>query len=374
MDTPAGESRIESAPAASTTEAGQSQSQPDLSNANLDEIERLFAGEDVEFPAVASSEEGGTSEAEKTVVEAEKTEEKPVAEAEKPVEGEEVEKPVLETEKAEEAEFVQRPRLKDPKDQAIAAVKRAADLAGDPISWAEAEKRVVGEKAAPVVVEAGPTLSETVATLEGELADIRAQKKAIVDDGGVLSPEYDDLVEKLSDKQADLKLAQRDLAQAAKAQEAAAQKSAQKSAQLRGEARARAIKAFPAVADTTTPLGKAVQERITALKDPSHADHALLFSDSAPWTIALDVANELGIAPVKPADASSSTAPAKVMPPKVVTPVVPVASGGKPTETLKPEETKGTVEYLKSPNRTLEELDEASGFNEGITALLATAR
>ena len=57
---------------------------------------------------------------------------------------------------------------------------------------------------------------------------------------------------------------------------------ANESKQLRANAKAKAIELYPDAANVATPLGKAVADRIAALKDPDHPDHAILYADSAP--------------------------------------------------------------------------------------------
>jgi hypothetical protein len=284
-----------------------------------------------------------------------------------------VETPAAPTsEEEQEIAAIQRPRLKDKVDQQIAAVFKAAELAGNKISWAEAERRVKGEPETPAApVAATPEVPETanVDTLRNEIAELEAQLEEKAGEEGVL---YDkaikDLSAQLSDKRTDLKLAERDLAQHQKAVN-------QSRKEARRTSQALAIKEFPSVADGESPLGKAVAAKIAALKAK---DSPVLYDDEAPYLIALQEATRLGIAPVAPATATAATpspAPAKpvttparkvVSPPSGAATAAPATTGNPQAEQAK------TVEYLKK-HAPLEELDNLFMPNGADKLLFAVA-
>jgi hypothetical protein len=271
----------------------------------------------------------------------------------------------IEVKPEDEITGIQRPRLRNKVDQQIAAVFKAAEAAEMPISWAEAERRVKGDppaKVEPVVVApvAAPDFAGTVATLETEVADIKAKLTSAGADEGLFNAAISTLTIELADKTADLKLAQRDLRQAADqaAREAVSIKTASDAA--RAVAKAAAVERWPAAGDATTPLGKAVAARIAQLKDPKHPDHAILFADSAPLTIVRDVADELGIAPVAKKAAPPVKPKVEAPPRKVVSPAPgnkTAVAPGKPAE-----DAKRTEAYLTGPDATLQEMDAAQGM------------
>jgi hypothetical protein len=281
----------------------------------------------------------------------------------------------------EEAEIsgIERPRLKDERDQLIAGVYMKAKREGKPITWAEAETRVDGPKveAAAPVVEAPVDHTAIVGTLETEVADI---KKKLDDAGaseGLFNSEIAKLTQDLADKTSDLKLAKRDAKIAADQAAADLAASRAESEKNRAAAIAEAKRAYPDAADDTTVLGKAVADEIAAMRDPNHPDHAFLYGDSIPFLITQKVAAKLGIAPVAAKPAAATPPPAKAAtvtaPPRVVvspapgnkTAVVP----GKPAE-----DPQKIVEYLKSDEATLEDLDAAQGAGDMGKLLAHAAR
>jgi hypothetical protein len=314
--------------------------------------------------------EGGDEAAQETAAE----------EAGKPVKAEVVEEPVVEEEVTEEEEDEtpasksKRFRVKDPMAQAALELYRAMEAAGTPISLAEAEKRVKGPEQEAPKVEPPVDFAKVVTDLEAEVADIE-RKMA---DKGKVEGNYDEEAAQLSidhhKKLVQLENAKRDMQDAERQARADAEAERTASEENRTKAHKQAIEEFPDVVDKTTPLGKAVTERIAAMKkDPKHPDRPILFADSAPLTVVRMVAAELGIAPV----AKKTSPPAK---PKVVAPlrkVVTPAPGGKssvqaPAQT--PEEAKKkTVEYLKN-EASLEELDEFYGMGDPSQVLAGAVR
>src|SRR5256885_13090271 len=153
--------------AASSPEgADTTTSQPDLSDASVEQLDELFnKGKLTLQPAPA----GSGQEAPKGEETPPKSEDTPPAAppevtppgeepAAQPKEGDEEEKPAEgEPPKGEEPpepeppqpketkEPSERFRFSDPTDRAIAAVKKAREAAGTPITWAEAETLVRGE-------------------------------------------------------------------------------------------------------------------------------------------------------------------------------------------------------------------------------------
>src|ERR1700747_1793795 len=121
------------------------------------------------------------------------------------------------TEDEEEVKRIQRPRLKDENDQAVMAVYLAAKNSGKPITFAEAERRVLGDVQEQRETAAEPDLMQTVATLEGEVAEIKRKLTAAGADEGVYSPEIAQLNIELAEKVADLKMSQRDVLDAQEA-------------------------------------------------------------------------------------------------------------------------------------------------------------
>jgi len=267
------------------------------------------------------------------------------------------------TEEEEEIQRIQRPRLKNPVDQAIAAVFKAAENSGNPISWAEAERRVKGDQEPDrreTVAE--PDLSETVTALTTEVTEIKRKLQALGADEGVYNPEIAELTIELADKTADLKMAQRDVQDAQEAARDIAEEASQTWRQAAGESRARAINDYPDVADSSTPLGKAVAQVIDAMQDPSHPDHNLLYAASAAETIAAREARKLGIAPVTKQAAPSARK-------EVVVPAVekmrPVSGAKSSASDQRPEDSKKKiVDYAKSDEVSLQDLDAIQGVGE----------
>jgi hypothetical protein len=268
----------------------------------------------------------------------------------------------------DELQLVQRPRLKDPIDQQIAAVFKAAELSGTKISWAEAERRVKGDAAAavktddpPVVV---PDLTTTVSTLESEIADIETRLTTAGADEGLYNAEIAKLNIEHTKKVAALETAKLRLAdaQADAKDEAEEADTAWKTAAA--ESRAQALELYPAIADKSTPLGKAVSERIEKLNDPKNPDHNILFAASAALTIAAQEAEKLGIQPAKKAAAPPPAKPPVVIPP--VTKQAPVSgAASSASDANKPEDAKKkTVAYLQSNEASLQDLDAAQGAAE----------
>lgn len=258
---------------------------------------------------------------------------------------------------------IQRPRLKDPIDQQIAAIYKHSKDTGTPITWAEAERRVKGEPASPAKEEPEtPTIAAVVSTLETEVADLKSKLDAAGGDEALFTKEIAKWTQELAEKTADLKLAKRDLADEQALAREAAEEADTKWKTTLAASRTRVIELYPDVADDATPLGKAVSEEIVAMRDPSHPDHNLLFTGSAPETITRRVAERLGIQPV--AKAATPQPAKKPAPPVKLTKVEP-ASGAKTAASKgkTPEDVKKSVEYLKTEG-SLEELDAAFGAGD----------
>lgn len=386
-DTPA----IAEAPAtaAPDTPVADAQSQPDLvadlaANADLSQLDTLFEGKKLTLKPAPGG-EGEQTPPPAAKVETVKAGEPPPPVTSEPAKADEPKKDeVVETRSPEEiaaAEAkakadadaadveiagIQRPRLKDPVDQQIAAVFKAAEASGNKISWAEAERRVIGEapkvEVAATETAAPPDYATTVGTLETEVAALKARRIEIGAAEGIDSPELAQLQIDLADKMSDLKLAKRDLAIATEEAQAEAEATRRESEANRDTAIAEAKTAYPDVADETTPLGKAVADELAAMKNPRHPDHALLYADSVPLLITQKVAAKMGIAPKAATAAAPPPAkPATVTaPPRVVVSPVPgnktAVAPGKPEE-----DPKNIVEYLKSDEATLEDLDAVFG-------------
>lgn len=286
-----------------------------------------------------------------------------------------VEPPPKKDEKEPE-DKVRRFRIKDPIAQATLELFKTFENTDTPITLAEAERRVRGEPAPPAKettpkVEE-PTLQQVVSTLEAEVADLKSKLDTAGGDEALFTKEIAQWTQQLAEKTADLKLSKRDLADAEADAKAEAEESAANWKTSVDKSRAIAIEAYPAVADDTTPLGKAVAERITAMRDPSHPDHNLLFAASCPEIVTMKVADELGIAPVKKAGKETPPVKEAEAPPKSkkVEPAsgVKSAAGKGPT----PEDAKKRVEYLKTEG-TLEELDEVFNAKDPLSQLASRA-
>ena len=394
MDT---ESQAQADPSSATATAAAvdtTTSQPDTSNLDLAQLDTLFEKGSLEVPVVGAAAEtkddakapaGASTPATVTDTPVEK---EPAAAA-----GKEAEPVAPATEEGapattpepkaadDEVERIQRPRLKNPVDQQIAAVFKAAEVTGEPISWAEAERRVKGDPVATTTTavtetapaQAEPDLSEVVDTLQGEVQTIKDRLSELGDAEGLLTPEYSRLSIELAEKSADLKLATRDLAQAEKAAQNQAAKVKAESEAARLKSRSAAVEKWPALNEKASPLAQAVAKRVAEMRDPNHPDHAILYADSAPLTIARAVAEEMGIAPVvAPSAAAKPTTAATppATPRKVVSPQpghktsVPA---GKPAE-----DAKQTLDYLRS-DASLEELDAAFGAGDMSRTIAAVA-
>lgn len=404
-DTPA----IAEAPptAAADTPAADQQSQPDLvadlaANADLSQLDTLFEGKKLTLKPAPGG-EGEQTPPPAAKVEAPPAGEPPPAAASEPAQTEKKDE-VVETRTPEEiaaaaeadkvkadaeakakadaeAEVagIERPRLKDERDQLIAGIYMKAKREGKPVTWAEAEARVDGPPTKPAeaaVAEAPIDHAAVVGTLETEVADIKKKMDEAGASEGLYTPEIAKLTQDLADKTADLKLARRDLKESVDEQAQAEAEVRQQSEANRAKSHAEAIAAYPAVADDTTPLGKAVKDEITAMRDPTHPDHALLYGDSIPFLITQKVAAKMGIAPVAAAAAAAPPPPAKptvAAPPRVVVSPVPgnktAVTPGKPAE-----DPKQIVEYLKSPEATLEDLDAAFGGGDPSKLLAGAIR
>ena len=396
------------ATAAANTPAADPQAQPDLvadlaANADLSQLDTLFEGKKLTLKPAPGG-EGEQTPPPAAKVEATPAGEPPPAAAAEPVKADEKKDEVTETRTPEEIAALQaaeaekvkaevdaktkegevsgieRPRLKDERDQLIAGVYMKAKREGNPISWAEAETRVDGPKVeAAKSAEAPPDYATVVGTLETEVADIKKKMDEAGASEGLYTPEIAKLTQDLTDKTSDLKLAKRDLQIATEEAQLALEETRRQSAANRDAAIAEAKRAYPDAADETTPLGKAVKDEITALRDPNHPDHALLYGDSIPFLITQKVAMKMGIAPVAPAKPASATPPPPAKPAVVQAPprmVVSPAPGnktavvpGKPAE-----DPQKIVEYLKSDEATLEDLDAVFGGNDPSKLLAGAIR
>jgi hypothetical protein len=410
---------ITETPATADVQTSETSSQPDLENLSLSQLDTMFEEGKVTIPAQADG-GGKVKDAPPLATEVETPGAKPVVEPEPPAVEEKVAEtrseaeiqaavdaaieavqkvggdakaqraaadaaaapvaaeptePVIETE--DEVAGIQRPRLKNRVDQLIAGVFKEAEAAGKPISWAEAERRIKGD--APVkteapVVETPPDHTAVVGTLETEVATLKEQLDAAGAAEGLFTPEIAKLTQELAEKTSDLKLAQYEARQAQKQSEREEAELMTASETNRATSRVEAIADYPAVADDTTPLGKAVAEEIAAMKNPKHPDHAILFADSAPLLTVQKVARKLGIAPV----AKKATTPA--VKPKVETPpprklVSPVPGNKSSVVPGKPaEDAKQAIEYLRGPDATLEELDAVQGMPDESRLLAGAVR
>lgn len=316
-----------------------------------------------EEPEKPAQEEPAKEEPEKP---AEPVVEEP-AKAEVPTEPAKPEKPEKPEEPEATGELPERFRFRNPNDKAIAAVKKAADAAGKPITWAEAEKRVVGEpQVTETPVDPVSAAQGTIETLTDEIANLEKQIDPESEDEILSTKEQRKATVRLSQARAELTEAKLELRDATGAVENQRRTVQQKQATARQESKNRAIELYPDAADGETALGKAIAQRFEEMKNPSHPDHPILYADTAPERIAKDVAAELGIAPKPKASTAKPTPPAAI-PPKKATP----PSGAKTAVAEKPAEVtkdKKSVEYLMSDEASLAELDEAFGGNKGIAA------
>jgi hypothetical protein len=236
-------------------------------------------------------------------------------------------------------------------NRAINALFKAREAAGKPISWAEAERIVLGsDVSGPGASETGATLPSTqletqVTTVRGEVEALRRQLDEAGENEGAAVQEED-------------------------AQWTAnSQKSKQRAIEMYGAA---------GLGNEKTAFGKAVADRVIAMRDPKHPDHQILFAATAPETIAMKVATEMGIVPAKKKAAAAAT-PTPTNPPPVIPPKSKVApvSGAASSAAAQPtkEDAQKQLEHLQSDDVTLKELDELFEGPGGIQKTLhAVAR
>lgn len=405
-DTPA----IAAPPAtAAPDKEADTQSQPayDVSDLTLEQAEALFRGESVEVPVKAGG-EGKTEAPPAAKVEAKAGDKPPETktpaaevEVEETRTPEEVEAAVAQAradsveagqdEAAQEAAAdaaavppaapvvqepagIERPRLKDERDQLIAGIYMKAKREGKPISWADAEARVDGPKpeVKEPVVEPPVDYAGQITTLEGEIAGL---EKELADYEGLSTPDIRKLQDNIWEKKSELRDTKKALDTAAKQAEQAEAAALAVSDANREKAHGQALVEYPAIADDTTVLGRAIAKRVEEMKDKKHPDHALLFSDSCPLIIARNVATELGIQPVarKKAPVSSPAKPTVEAPPrKVVSPapgnktaVVP----GQPAE-----DGKAQLETALHGDVELADLDAIQGMPDPNKLLVGALR
>jgi hypothetical protein len=350
------------ATAAPEPEAG-TQPQPTLENANLDDLDA------VQTEAAKVVAEGQADGGEGKEVEAEPpTGEPPAVEptAEPPVE------PPAAAPAAEppepSGEIPERFRFKDPTDRAIAAVKKAADVNGTPITWSEAERRVRGEPVAPQPrVDPIAQVSVEIDTLKSEIAGLEAQIDPADDSDEILSTkEMRAATVKLTEKRTELLKAELRLENVQAVQEGERLTALDIQKSEREKSKNRAIAEYPDAGSVDTPLGKAIAKKFEEMKNPRHPDHPILYADTAPERVTEIVAKELGIAP-KP---KTPTVKPAIPPPPTQKKATPV-SGAKTAVPEKPAEAKDdkkSIEYLRSDKASLADLDDAFGANEGLAA------
>lgn len=348
---------------------------PTLENASLEEMDAVQTAALTQ----AAKPEAADSKGEPV----KPTEEKPAAEepakvelvaveepakAEAPTEPAQPAEPVKPAEPTETGELPERFRFKNPTDKAIAAVYKAAEAAGSKITWAEAEKRVVGEtppaQAETTLVDPLVAAEGTIETLTGEIAELEKQIDPENEEEILSTKEQRKATVRLSQARAELTEAKLELRDAQGAVEYQRQTVAQRQAAARKESTDRAIADYPDAATGDTALGAAIAKRFAEMKNPQHPEHPILYADTAPERVAQIVARELGIAP-KPKTVTPPTTPAAQ--PVKATPV----SGAKTAVAEKPAEgtkDKKSVEYLKSDDASLEELDGAFNAHAGIAA------
>jgi hypothetical protein len=272
--------------------------------------------------------------------------------------------------KEEPEEKSRRFRVKDPIAQAALELYKTFENTDTPITLAEAERRVRGdaapEKKEPAKAAAvEPNLQEVVTTLDAKVTDLKSKLEAAGGDEALFTKEIAQWQIELSDAQSDLKLARRDLKEAQELAQLEAEETDQAFKTAVDKSRAKATELYPDVADENTALGKAVAERIVAMRSKSHPDHNILFTGSAPEVITRTVADELGIAAKTKKAAAPPPKPKPATPPaaKKVTPVSGARSAAASAPT--PEDaSKKTVEYLKSDEASLADLDKAFGADK----------
>lgn len=399
-----GENRASTASDAANA-AGNPSPQLDLKKLSLADTERLMSGADVEVPiksgggkvenqeskavegevvAEAEAEAGEvTAEAEEAVAAEAEVE----AEAEEEVEGAEEAEAEVEAAAEEEAGEVEaeeeagedgkkgkKPRVRlSPMDAAIHAVKQAHEKAGTPITWAQAEAKVIGEPkvAAPEMtaeqrtasIDAMPDVAAASGKLEALTTEIEALEATIEESGereSVFTPELSKATRELARKQAEKVRAEIALQSAREHAEAQlAQRSKTKTVReaKRAEWHGKAVTKWPDAANINTPLGKAVAARIAELRNPDNPEHPILWADSAPYRIVSDLAEEMEIAPKTPAPAAKKV----ITPPKKVVSPLSGAKGTVKAATVNSPEVaeKQTVQTLKKAS--LADLDRHAG-------------
>jgi len=352
----------------------------DIQGANLDDLDALQTQAAKITAARPADSEVITEEPPKPTEEAPKppTEEapapEPAPEPEKPQaepvaaqveEPKEEPKPEPEPEEPR-GELPERFRFKNPTDRAIAAVYKAAEVNGTPITWAEAERRVRGE-----VTEQRPSVdpiadvSNSIETLKAEIAELEKKIDPEDEDEILSTKDMRKAQVELARKTGQLTRAELEFEAIQRGIEVERQGAIAHQQDAREQSKNRAIAEFPDAADANTKLGKAIAQRFEEMKNPRHPDHPILYADSAPERVTEIVAKELGIAP-KPKAPVKPTAPPAPQQVKA-TPV----SGAKTSVPEKPAEAtkdKRSVEYLQSEEATLEDLDAAFGADQGLAA------
>jgi hypothetical protein len=372
MDPTQAQAETNPATAASETEAGTPQ--PTLENASLEDLDAVQT-EGARIAGVAGGGEGTGAESEAPVAEAAPEteppaetppptgEETPPAEGEPPTAAPEPEEP--------RGEIPERFRFKDPTDRAIAAVKKAADVAGTPITWSEAERRVRGEPTAPRAE--GPQVDPVAAvtgeleSLQNEIAVLEAQIDPPEDSDEILSTkEMRAATVALAEKRSQLIKTELRLEGLQYQREGQRLTAVEQQKQAREASKTRALAEYPDAAKADTPLGKAITKRFEEMKDPSHPEHPILYADTAPERVTEIVAKELGIVAKPKTPSKPALPPTPVQ--KKATPVSgnKTAVPGKPAEA---QDDKKSYEYL-SEKASLDELDEFAGAKDGLAAAI----
>src|SRR4029077_18626864 len=155
--------------------------QPTLENASLDDLDAVQT-EGAKVTPKSEEAAGSGAEGEETEKPAAETSTTPTEEP--PAEVPEEEAPAESAPPADEqpeepsGEIPSRFRYTDPTDKAINAVNKAAQVAGKPITWAEAERRVKGEsteETPSTVVDPLTAQFSTVDTLKAEITELEGQ-------------------------------------------------------------------------------------------------------------------------------------------------------------------------------------------------------
>lgn len=371
------QAQAENTPATATPATGaDNDQQPNLENVSLTDLDAVqtTAAEKVrtgDTEAAGGGEQGQETPATETPAVEQPTSEQPASEqptTETPAAAEpEKKEPAAEPTQAQaeptEPEAPERFRFKDSTDRAVAAIKKARP----DLSWAEAEKLVVGEKPAAEAPAVDPIAAATtqIATLDDEIKALEAQINPAEEDEILSTKAMREATVKLAEKRAEKVRQEIKLEDAQRDREAQIAQNRNARMSAREESKQRALAEFPDAANADTPLGKAIAAEFEALRDPNHPDHDILYADSAPEIVTERLAKKLGIAP----KAKTPTAkPAQVTPaePKKAQPV----SGAKtsvPENPNTPQEDKKSFEYLREKG-SLAELDDAAGANQGIAA------